>query len=219
MPDLIRIAIVDDHPIFLSGLKRIIHDSDGCKVIAEGTSADAAVDIALRERPDVMLLDITMPGDGIEAARRIQQTVPAVRLIMLTASMSDEHVTRAFAAGAMGYLVKGAEAKDVRLAIRNVHRGERHIDPALAGRLLRDIASGKSTVSEPSEPTPRLNRREEEILQGVAEGLPNKEIAKRLNVALPTIKNTMTRIMKKLNARNRVQAVARIRNIPPAREV
>ena len=203
---LIRVAVVDDHPVFREGAAVCLERAGGFEVVAHGASADDAMRIAADHRPDLILLDINMPGNGIEAARQISGAFPGVKSVILTASESEEHVAAALEAGARGYIVKGVGVADLVRTIRAVHCGESYVSPGLAARLLtqmqRKRASGKLEEAQPD-----LTSREEEILGHVSNGLTNKEIAKRLNISEKTVKHYMTNIMQKLQVRNRVEAV------------
>lgn len=176
------------------------------EVVAQGGSAEDALRIAKEHRPDLILLDINMPGNGIEAARQISATQPNVKCVILTASESEEHVAAALEAGARGYIVKGIGIADLVRTIRAVHCGESYVSPGLAARLLTQMqkkrANGKTEDAQPD-----LTLREEEILGHVSNGLTNKEIANRLNISEKTVKHYMTNIMQKLQVRNRVEAV------------
>lgn len=206
MKDVIRVAVVDDHPLFREGVTHTLRSSDMMEVVAEGASSDDAVRIAGHHRPDVMLLDVSMPGGGIEAARRIAQTCPHVKTIMLTVSESEEHVSHALDAGAQGYVLKGTSGSELLATTTAVHRGECYVSPGLAARLL---AQGKRSAQPAKlDPAlPELTRREEQILDSVGRGLTNKEIARSLKISEKTVKHYMTNIMQKLQVRNRVEAV------------
>ena len=136
MPEAIRIAVIDDHPIFRGGLQRAFSLAPDVKLVAEGASAADASLIAKEQQPDVMLLDVTMPGGGIEAARAIVASGSSVKTIMLTGSDDDEYVAAALAAGAQGYLLKGANAAELLEAVRTVHSGRPYVTPALSSSLL-----------------------------------------------------------------------------------
>lgn len=206
MSDLIRVAVVDDHPVFREGAVTCLERAGHFEVVAQGGSAEDALRIAKEHRPDLILLDINMPGNGIEAARQISATQPNVKCVILTASESEEHVAAALEAGARGYIVKGIGIADLVRTIRAVHCGESYVSPGLAARLLTQMqkkrANGKTEDAQPD-----LTLREEEILGHVSNGLTNKEIANRLNISEKTVKHYMTNIMQKLQVRNRVEAV------------
>ncbi|WP_088346427.1 MULTISPECIES: response regulator transcription factor [Rhodomicrobium] len=205
MSETIRIAIVDDHPFFRDGVERALRKVQEIRLVAQGMSAADACQIAREQKPDIILLDITMPGGGIEAARRIVDSDVPVKIIMLTGSDDDEHVASALAAGASGYLLKGTNTAELMEAVRAVHHGRPYITPTLSSRLL-----AQRLRTQPAEAPPRakLNEREQQMLDYAAQGLTNGEIAARCNLALPTVKNCMSRIFQKLQVRNRAEAIA-----------
>ena len=204
--DRIRVAVVDDHPLFREGVAHVIQNSELLEVVGEGATADEAMRIAKDHAPDIILLDVNMPGGGIEAARAIAGACPAVRLIMLTVSESEEHVTQALEAGALGYLLKGTSGSELVSTLCAVARGESYVTPGLAARLLT-LTNHRPAVAAHHQDLPELTERENQILDHVARGLTNKEIAKNFEISEKTVKHYMTNIMQKLNARNRVEAV------------
>jgi two-component system, NarL family, nitrate/nitrite response regulator NarL len=207
MHNKIRIAIVDDHPFFIDGVERALRKVQEITLVAQGACADDACRIAKEHEPDIMLLDITMPGGGIEAARSITDGDNAIKIIMLTGSDDDEHVAAALAAGASGYLLKGANRTELVEAVRAVHHGRPFITPALSTRLLVQRTRG-SQPDVAAAARAKLNLREHQMLDYAAQGLNNSEIAARCNLALPTVKNCMSRIFQKLQVRNRTEAIA-----------
>lgn len=205
MTETINVAAIDDHPIFLDGLDKVLLRVKGIHLVAKGVSAADALSIAAKYRPDVMLLDITMPGGGIEAARAIRAAQPDVKIITLTASDDSDMVAKAIDSGAHGYLLKGASADELLEAIETVHGGRPYITPSVSARIL--MQRYNDDTSAPSSGT-TLTAREEEILELVAQGLSNQDIADKVGLALPTIKNALSRIFAKLQARSRTQAIA-----------
>lgn len=205
MSDLIRLAVIDDHPIFRSGLHRALSRVPDVKIVAEGDSADDARRIASEGQADVMLLDITLPGDGIEALRAIVAAGAPIKVVMLTGSDDDERVADSLAAGANGYLLKGISAAELVDAVRSVHAGRPYITPALSSRMLIQRMRAQRA---PERVEARLNRREQEVLECAAQGLSNKEIAATLGLTLATVKNYMSRVLQKLHVRSRSEAVA-----------
>lgn len=206
MTDRIRVAIVDDHPIFREGVAFTIRSSRAFEIVAEGASADDAIRIAKEQLPDVILLDVSMPGGGIEAARAISAACPVVKVIMLTVSEQEEDVTQALEAGANGYILKGTSGTDLLTTLQSVSRGESYVSPGLAARLLAVSMRNVRQTPRPSEQVD-LTKREEQILELVARGLTNKEIANSLTISEKTVKHYMTNVMQKLQVRNRVEAV------------
>src|SRR5712671_485058 len=173
MPDAIRIAVIDDHPMFREGAVQIFACMDDIEVVAEGATAADALRVAQELRPDVMLLDISLPGDGLEAAASIARTFPGVRTVMLTASESELDVASALQAGARGYILKGSSAAEVVETVRAIFKGESYVAPSLAARLL--IQMGKRNEVVANKPVSDLTAREDEILALVSSGMTNKE--------------------------------------------
>lgn len=207
MTEQIRVATVDDHPIFQEGLQRILGRLKPITLVGQGASAEDACRIAAVEEPDVMLLDITMPGNGIEAARTISSKHPRVKVIVLTASEDDERVSEAMAAGALGFLVKGVMPSELLTAITTVRDGQPYIQPQISTRILfRNL--GSSREAQPAHRrAPDLLPHEQEVMALLNQGLTNKEIADRLGLALSTVKNRLTRVFQKLQVQRRTQAL------------
>jgi DNA-binding NarL/FixJ family response regulator len=209
MTELIRVAIIDDHPSFREGVVTVLKGVGGIEVVREGATAADALRIAQEVLPDVMLLDIGVPGGGVEAAASIARACPDVRTVMLTASENEQHVMSALQAGARGYILKGSSGDEVVEAVRAIAKGDSYIAPNLAARLL--INKGKQVETVKDSPH-SLNSREEEIFAFMARGRSNKEIARALNCTERTVKHHMTKIMQKLNVRNRVEAALKFRS-------
>jgi two-component system, NarL family, nitrate/nitrite response regulator NarL len=203
MGDRLRVGIIDDHPLFREGVVHTLRSARVLDVVGEGGTAEEAIRIAKEELPDILLLDVSMPGGGIEAARSIARVCPVVKMIMLTVSESELDVAQALEAGAKGYVLKGTSGSELLKTMFAVSRGESYITPGLAARLLTHVGR-----QEPGQPAtlPELTERGEEILAHVARGLTNKEIARALSLSEKTIKHHMTNIMQKLQVRNRVEA-------------
>jgi DNA-binding NarL/FixJ family response regulator len=198
-----RIVLADDHPIFRDGLVQSIEDTGEFQVVGVGESADDAVRLAAEHRPDIAVLDLSMPGGGIEAARRIAAAGTARAIAMLTVSEDDADVTAAIRAGAIGYVLKGVSAAELRRILKGIANGEAHVSPGLAAQVLRLM---REPAKARRNPIDELTRREEEILRLVATGQSNKEVADALNLQERTVKHYMTEILGKLQARNRVEA-------------
>jgi two-component system nitrate/nitrite response regulator NarL len=209
LTDSIRVAVIDDHPIFREGTAGVLADANGIEVVGEGATADDALKIALECAPDVMLLDLRLPGGGIEAAASIARTCPKVRTIMLTASEDERDVTSALQVGARGYILKGSCGHEVVAAVRAVGRGDSYVTPNLAARLL--VKKGDRTEAKVEDTVNDLTGREEEVFALVSRGMSNKEIARGLNCSERTVKHHMTNIMQKFDVRNRVQVVVKFR--------
>ncbi len=207
MAETVRIAIVDDHPFFRDGVRRALQKAKHISVVAEGASAADALQIASEHTPNLMLIDITMPGSGIDAVRDIQVRHPDIKIVMLTGSDDDEHLTAALAAGAAGYLLKGTDTAELLDAVRAVLDNQAYITPALSMRVLLDSVRSQGAAARGAVRSP-LTRREGEILDAAVRGLNNIEIAAELKIAVPTVKNTLSRIFEKLKVRNRREAIA-----------
>jgi DNA-binding NarL/FixJ family response regulator len=203
MLDGLRIAVVDDHPLFREGIVHTLRSAHALDIVGEGASAQDAIQIAEKERPDILLIDISMPGGGIEATRSIVRTSPFIKIIVLTISEREDDVTKALEAGAKGYILKGTSGSDLVETLLAVSRGDSYVTPTLAARLLSH-ATRQEPTRAPS--LPELTEREAEILAQVARGLTNKEIARALTLSEKTVKHHMTNIMQKLQVRNRVEA-------------
>jgi two-component system nitrate/nitrite response regulator NarL len=190
MDELIRIVIADDHPMFREGVVKTLSDFANCEVVAECGSADEAFEAVCEHLPDIALLDVSMPGGGIEAARRIAVTCPVVRILMLTASESGSVVMEALEVGASGYVLKGVGGEELSTIIKAVHEGGVYVSPSLAARMLVDVKDHKKAPG--ADLFSDLTAREEEILKYVSQGLSNKEVADALNRSEKTVKHYMT---------------------------
>jgi len=186
--------------MFRAGVVASLAAEPDVEVAAQGSSASEAVRLAEQHTPDICLLDIAMPGDGLTAAREITSSFPATRVVMLTVSEDEDDLLTAMKAGASGYVLKGAAASELVGVLRTVHAGEVYVAPGLAWGLLREMSRPKSA------PLDELSAREREVLELVAEGLSNQEIGDRLGLAEKTIKHYMTSILGKLRVRSRVEA-------------
>ena len=214
----ISVAIVDDQDLVRAGFAMVIGSQDDMTVVGQGADGEQAVDLASRLQPDVILMDVRMPGmDGLTATRRITALSPdrpEPRVIVLTTFDLDEYVMAAIKAGASGFLLKDTEPETLLSSIRTVHRGNAIIAPSATKRLIEHMAHDMpATGSLPSESTYRdpeadlLTDREMQVLVHIAQGLSNQEIADNLGISLPTVKTHVTHILQKINARDRVQAV------------
>ncbi len=214
----IRVLVVDDHSLVRAGFRSILGDEDDIDVVAEARDGAEAVEAAVRERPDVVLMDIRMPGlDGIEATRRITAVprLAAVKVIVLTTFDLDEYVFGALKAGASGFLLKGVEPQALIDAVRTVAGGDALLEPGVTRRLIEAYVTAQATAQQaPADPAgPRyalpsaLTSREEEILRLIAVGWTNGEIADHLFISPLTCKSHVSRILMKLAARDRIQLV------------
>ena len=204
---MIRVLIADDHPLVRSGLKALLASVEGIEVVGEAADGGAAVELALRERPGVVVMDIQMPGqDGIEATRRLAAEAPEVGVLVLTMHEDDESVFAAMRAGARGYVLKGAEQEEIVGAIHAVSRGEAIFGPGVAQRVLRLFSQER-----PAEPFPDLTPRERETLDLMAAGASNREIARKLFLSPKTVSNNVSYILGKLQVADRSKAIVRAR--------
>lgn len=213
MPEKIRIIVIDDHPLFREGVSYTLQAQADFLVVAQGENLDDAVRLARECVPDVMLLDLNIPGGGINAVAAIAAAAPSVRVIMLTASTDEDDLAAAMRAGAKGYILKGVAARELVGIVRSVWAGQGYVAPALAAGLLSRPATHQATI----DPLAALTEREREVLDCVAAGLSNKEVGARLHLSEKTVKHYMTIIMEKLGVRNRVEAALIVRESGPAR--
>jgi len=211
--DKIRVVVVDDHPLFRDGVVKTLAAEPDIEVIAEGSNADEALEHTRQLLPDVILLDISMEGDGINAARAITAECPVTKIIMLTVSENEEHVHTALKVGARAFVLKGVTARKLIRIVRDIHAGRSYVPSSLAASLLVDPESKESNGQQGSDIFDELTSRERQILELLATGLKNKEIADKLCLSEKTIKHYMTNILQKLHVRNRVEAAVLARNI------
>jgi two-component system, NarL family, response regulator LiaR len=199
----IRLLVVDDQGIVRKGVRALLAEVDGMKVVGEASNGLEAVNQAEALHPDVILMDLVMPGmDGIEAIRQIMARQPKARILALTSFAADDKVFPAIKAGALGYLLKDSEPEDLIAAIKNIYRGEPFLHPSIARKVLEELShpAGNSPTPEP------LTERELEVLQLVSQGLSNQEIAERLVIGDATVRTHIGNILGKLHLANRVQA-------------
>jgi len=197
---VIRILVVDDHPIVRQGLVAVLEDQEDFQIAGAAGSAEEAIELAGRQAPDVVLLDLELPGmDGVEAMPRLAAAAPGARVIVFTAYDTDERVMGAIKAGAKGYLLKGAAAEEIAHAIRGVHAGGSHLTPRVAAKVVAAVGAPRRTG---------LTAREREVLRLVADGRSTKQIARSLSITERTVKFHIASVMNKLGADNRAQAVA-----------
>jgi DNA-binding NarL/FixJ family response regulator len=213
----IRILIADDHPVFRFGLRALLNAMPDTEVVGEVTTGEDVIALAGSVQPDVILMDINMPGvNGIEATRRIRETNPDIHILMVT-MLEDDSVFAAMRAGARGYVVKGAEPAEVLRAIRAVADGEAIFSPGIAERLIHYFATPPAAVSDSMRSAaapvfPDLTERERAVLALIAQGLTNSAIADRLVLSPKTVRNYITEIFSKLQVADRAQAIIRARD-------
>jgi DNA-binding NarL/FixJ family response regulator len=213
----IRILIADDHPVFRFGLRALLNAMPDTEVVGDATTGEAAIALAADVQPDVVLMDINMPGiGGIEAVRKIHASQPDVRVLMVT-MLEDDSVFAALRAGARGYIVKGAEPAEVLRAIRAIADGEAIFSPRIAERMLHFFGAQPTAPRTTLRPNPdpaiaELTEREHEVLTLIAKGLTNSAIADRLVISPKTVRNYITEIFSKLQVADRAQAIIRARD-------
>lgn len=199
----IRVLIADDHAMFRRGIARFIREEPDMEVAGEAEDGAEAVQAAVRLRPDVVVMDIGMPGvSGIDATGQIVAAVPEARVLMLTVYDRDDFLFRAVQAGAVGYLLKGADIDDLLGAIRTVHAGEIFMYPSMAAKLMRDYVD-RLQGGEGRDEYQHLSAREAEVLPLVADDMTNQQIAELLNISPYTVQTHRQRIMRKLNLHSR----------------
>lgn len=196
---MIRVLLVDDHGMVREGLKIYLETEKDIEVVGEATDGAAAAALAAALKPEVILMDLIMPGvNGVEATKRCLSVSPSSKVIVLTSKPDDELVVPAIRAGALSYLLKDISAAELSAAIRSAAAGKPALHPMAASRMIREL-------SEPAPPGGEISPREMEVLQLIAEGLTNKEIGARLFIAERTVKSHVTRLLEKLALRDRTQ--------------
>ena len=192
----VRVLLADDHNLFRAGVRGLLKSFGGFDIVGEAMDGQEAVALAERERPDVLLMDVGMPGlNGIEAAERVRAVAPATRVIILSMHTGEEHVMRALKAGAAGYVLKDAQPDELERGLRQVARGELYLSPAVATYVFQSYANGGGPGHTALE---RLTPRQREVLQLIAEGYTTKAIASRLHVSVKTVETHRARLMERL---------------------
>jgi two-component system response regulator DevR len=211
--DMLRVMLVDDHEIVRQGLRSLLEAEDDIEVVAEADSGPSAVSLASAHQPDVVVMDVRMPGgSGVEACRAIRDERPDAQIIMLTSFSDDEALFNSIMAGAAGFVLKQIRGRDLVDAIRTVGSGKSLLDPDVTQRVLERLRKAKFDAKDPK--LSRLSPQEERILDLVGEGLTNREIAERIHLSDKTVKNYVSTILQKLEVARRAEAasyVARVR--------
>ena len=203
MTEPVRVVIIDDHPLFREGVAATLVSGGDLEVVGEGASAADALALATSLLPDLMLLDLNLPGGGLSAARQVASACPVTKIVMLTFSEEESDVLASLKAGARGYILKGVSGQELRRIVRGVQAGEVYITPTLAAGVLMEMAGSDRQAQNPLND---LTPRERQILEGVASGHSNKEIGRDLDISEKTVKHYMTNVLQKLQVRNRVEA-------------
>jgi DNA-binding NarL/FixJ family response regulator len=202
----LRVMVVDDHDLFRGGLRRLLEEEDGLEVVADARRGDEAVQRAAELRPDVVVMDVNMPGmSGVEATRRLLELSPNSAVLMLTVSHDDRAALDAILAGASGYLLKDALLPEIVRGIRAAATGESLIAPSVAGGLLAQLRRHGPPDPEP-QAIPELSQREREVLRLIVAGCENTEIGRRMHLSASTIKHHVSSTLDKLGVENRIQA-------------
>jgi len=198
----VRVLVVDDHAVVREGLRHVLGQADGFLVVGEAGTGGEALELAAAQQPDVVLLDLSMPGmSGLEVAAALHARWPEMRVLVLSMHEQDEYVLAAVRGGAQGYILKDAGPAELRAAIRAVHGGAGYFSPTVAGRLGAAVR-GEVRGDAPAERLARLTPREREVLTLVADGLTNREIAARLGISPRTVESHRESLMKKLSLRS-----------------
>jgi DNA-binding NarL/FixJ family response regulator len=207
------VAVVDDHPLLKEGVAHVLSQEEDIEVVGTGGTADEAVEIAQHNLPDIMLLDMNMPGGGLHALARIAESCPAVRTIILTVRDDPDSVNKALLLGARAYILKGIGAADLISTVRTVYEGGSFVSTSLAAKLIEDLDRDRKASPQAN---PGLTPREEQILRLIGRGLSNKEIGRQLDLKEKTIKHYVTNVLQKLQVRNRVEAAVHLKSRLPA---
>ena len=207
--DKLRLVIIDDHPIFREGVAAVLSAEPDIEIVGQGIAAEDAICLVRELRPDVIILDINIPGGGLNAAQTICDEFPEVRIVVLTGLPEEDLVLDALKAGAQAYVLKGVAARELVSILHMVQAGERYVTPTLAASLLTEMSSialSPNTLGASDDALGELTEREREILALIADGESNKEIGMQLHLTEKTVKHYVTKILQKLQVHNRVQA-------------
>ena len=214
-PQVLRLLVVDDHEVVRQGLVALLDRREGFQVVAEAGTVAEAIEAARRFEPDIVVMDVRLPdGSGVEACREIREARPETKVIVLTSYADDDAVFASILAGASAYVLKQTRGNSLADAIAAVARGESLLDPVVTQRVLDRVRAGQRTSTDPLD---ALNQQEHKILQLIAEGKTNKEIAAEVFLSDKTVKNYVSNILTKLNLRRRSEAAAFIARREPGR--
>jgi DNA-binding NarL/FixJ family response regulator len=206
--DSIRVLLVDDQDLIRVGFRLVLEAEPDMIVVGEAGDGEQAIRRAMELRPDVVLMDIRMPGlDGIAATEAIVAAMPETRVLVLTTFDLDEYAFGAIRAGASGFLLKDAQRHEMTSAVRAVHRGDAALSPRVTRRLLEHLGPRLPAVEDASDPAAALTDRERDVFRAIARGLTNAEIAQELHLSESTVKTHVGRVLMKLEARDRIHAV------------
>jgi two-component system response regulator NreC len=200
----IRVLLADDHAVLRAGLRALIRAQPDLDVVGEAGDGDGAVQKAIDTAPDVVVMDLTMPGGGVRAIERIRHQCPAVRVLVLTMHDAPAYLRSSLAAGASGYVVKSAADSDLLAAIRAVHRGKVVLDPSLAAAVVYGSLPRRTVGGSPGGP---LSPREREVLDLIAQGYTNQQMADQLGLSVKTVETYRSRLVEKLGLRSRAELV------------
>lgn len=202
---MIRVAIADDHAILREGVKLLLEADPDIEVIGQASNGLEAVRVAAEQKPDVMLMDIQMPGvDGIEATERVRRQAPTTKVLVLSQIDNEEYLVRVLQAGAMGYVLKQNASEELVAAVHTVQKGHVYMTPSMASRFVQMYFRKEEEKKDRSK---QLTPREQDVLKGIADGLTNRQIADDLNVSIKTVQTHRGNIMEKLNLHDRVELV------------
>lgn len=207
--DKIRLLIVDDHPIFRDGLVVILGSEPDIQIVGQGTTADDALQLSRDLQPDMILLDLNIPGGGLNAAEKISAQFPNIKIIILTSNDGKNVVLSALRAGAHAYVLKGVSSDEFSNILHKVHAGEGYVSPSLAAILLSEMTSTHRAPQTTKDDFDELTERERSVLELIAIGTSNKEIGQKLFLSEITVRHNVTSILQKLHVKNRVQAAIR----------
>ena len=202
----IRAVIIDDHPLLRSGVAHALNCNDQFEVVGQGATAQDAQQMAGELGPEIMLLDVNIPGGGIAACKAIHSTHPTIKIAMFTVSEESGNVLKSLRAGAQGYILKGIGARHLRDILKDLHDGHSYVPPAMAAQMLSNNRQSLAHRQHHENFVTQLTAREEQVLAGIAKGLTNREIGSGLDLSEKTVKHYVTNVLQKLHARNRVEA-------------